>query len=1186
MEGLTRRRFNALVGGALGAGMLGAEGIARGAAIEDGTLRVGVDPEWFARVEERGLNPFAPAIGGAPHGSLLTAVYEPGVVFTEEGPMPWLYESFEPTDDDEVEATLREGVTWNDGLPLTPEDVAFSAQYVPRNGGVQLGGGGAYQEVVEAAALDERTVLFALNDNAGDWLGTTLAAPVFPAHRWEGTNNPRERVLRGEDDPVGTGPFRVEEMADRRLRLVARDDPGPRGDLDGIGPNVDAIEFSPVGGAHAQAIAQGELDLAPSTLERGAPTAASRFRDEADDDAPLRSVTGRYVGSVVFNTRRRPFDEAAFRRGLARLWDDGFHAEERGPNRQEGHLIVPPSLPWLRPAAPSEVDDPHPFPTNGDGSVDVAAARGLLATADGLRFGAPRSDTVEDEELYVDDTPFSDLRDGPMEILTRPASPTRSLERWADVLNRVGVPATVAPLSEGNAVQRAFVEQEFDAIDLRWGVQDGWLSQLPQWLGPAGRSDSGPSVNLAGYDGADDELRAMARRPFPPGERQGIVGAVIERVLSDVPLFVRDYPLLAEGVASDVGGVRYGLGGADNTRTWWSVGGDAPDDEDGASNDESSGEPNDASVATSNATVRTAGDATVVDVRTDADSFAADLSGTPIDTGGGISVTGIEGAASGGGRITLTRDIADEYYMDGPALGYLRIDDEGFRASDVTVRFSLSDGMVEPYSSDPDDLALHRRRSGEWEALSTEMRAEKGVYRFSATTPGFSRFAVAQTGAAGGGESPLAALESNPVLTGAGALAGAGLLALGNRLRKSGGSATESTDGDEADEAPTPDLSALTSVPGISEEKAESLHRNGFETRDDLRAASHEELRSVPGVGNPLAARITAEVGVEDGEESEGEPEAAEAEETEETEPEAAEPESGADGEPEPGADGETSDEPEEAKAESGADGDTPELPPVADSFAADCSAVGSLRAGSTDGPLHTYAGTLADGTEAVFRVVAPGVEVGEAFTDTARSWAGVDSDPQVATVHDYGDEPRRWLAHEPLDGVPLSECLDDDLECRVEALGEVCVAVRNAGRYSVRHRDLAPDRVYLTDDGEITVAGWGLDRVVREAAAPDAPPTHYMAPEDVSDGPVGPATDVYQLGALAYHVVTGEPPFADVPEGELADAIREERPTAPGEIDPELSAFDSRIAEAMAKEMRERYDSPHHLRRGLLAAL
>jgi len=81
------------------------------------------------------------------------------------------------------------------------------------------------------------------------------------------------------------------------------------------------------------------------------------------------------------------------------------------------------------------------------------------------------------------------------------------------------------------------------------------------------------------------------------------------------------------------------------------------------------------------------------------------------------------------------------------------------------------------------------------------------------------------------------------------------------------------------------EFEALTDISGVGDAKADALREAGFETVEDVRAASQEELAEAEGVGNALAARIKADVGeLEVSEEAEGDVETDEPEEAEETE--------------------------------------------------------------------------------------------------------------------------------------------------------------------------------------------------------------------------------------------------------------------------------------------------------------
>src|SRR5262249_41713254 len=110
----------------------------------------------------------------------------------------------------------------------------------------------------------------------------------------------------------------------------------------------------------------------------------------------------------------------------------------------------------------------------------------------------------------------------------------------------------------------------------------------------------------------------------------------------------------------------------------------------------------------------------------------------------------------------------------------------------------------------------------------------------------------------------------------------------------------------------------------------------------------------------------------------------------------------------------------------------------------------------------------------------------------------------------------------------------------------DMCNAIAYAHSQGVLHRDLKPDNVMLRKFGESLVVDWGLARVTggEEAAGPagapgagDADATRagsvlgtpvYMSPEQAAGkvDELGPASDVYSLGATLYHLLAGKVPF------------------------------------------------------------
>jgi non-specific serine/threonine protein kinase/serine/threonine-protein kinase len=170
----------------------------------------------------------------------------------------------------------------------------------------------------------------------------------------------------------------------------------------------------------------------------------------------------------------------------------------------------------------------------------------------------------------------------------------------------------------------------------------------------------------------------------------------------------------------------------------------------------------------------------------------------------------------------------------------------------------------------------------------------------------------------------------------------------------------------------------------------------------------------------------------------------------------------------------------------------------------------------------------------------------------------------------------------------------------------DVCNAVAYAHSKGVLHRDLKPGNVLLGPYGETLVVDWGLAKVTGRAGpehsnSPSTAPLTvyggagsaetaagqvlgtpgYMAPEQAA-GEVerlGPATDVYGLGATLYHLLTGRGPFAELAAPDVLDRVRKGDFPRPRQlkraVPPPLEAV---CLKAMALCPEERYASPKAL--------
>ena len=210
-----------------------------------------------------------------------------------------------------------------------------------------------------------------------------------------------------------------------------------------------------------------------------------------------------------------------------------------------------------------------------------------------------------------------------------------------------------------------------------------------------------------------------------------------------------------------------------------------------------------------------------------------------------------------------------------------------------------------------------------------------------------------------------------------------------------------------------------------------------------------------------------------------------------------------------------------------------------------------------------------------------------------------------VATLSHPGLVPIQAVGQTPGGGhFFVMELLAGPDLARLAALGAVNVAdalrwtceaadaIAYANSVGVIHCDLKPGNLVLDGERRVRVTDFGLARTFDEggARAGDriAGTAPYMAPEQVSSwwGKIGPATDVYGLGAVLYALLAGRPPFvgttvadvlAQVTSGTLPAKIQEFRP----DVSDELEAV---VKKALSKSPNERYPSASDLALALRA--
>ncbi|WP_232070792.1 protein kinase domain-containing protein [Mycobacterium lacus] len=189
---------------------------------------------------------------------------------------------------------------------------------------------------------------------------------------------------------------------------------------------------------------------------------------------------------------------------------------------------------------------------------------------------------------------------------------------------------------------------------------------------------------------------------------------------------------------------------------------------------------------------------------------------------------------------------------------------------------------------------------------------------------------------------------------------------------------------------------------------------------------------------------------------------------------------------------------------------------------------------------------------------------------------------PGLVAVYDQGLDGRHpFLVMELIEGGTLRELLIERGPMPPHAVAAVLSRVLGglaaAHRAGLVHRDVKPENILISDDGDIKIADFGLVRAVAAAGITSASvilgTAAYLSPEQVRDGNAGPRSDVYSAGILTYELLTGCTPFT----GDSALSIAYQRldtdvPHPSAVIDGVPTQFDEFVACATARDPADRF--------------
>ena len=219
-------------------------------------------------------------------------------------------------------------------------------------------------------------------------------------------------------------------------------------------------------------------------------------------------------------------------------------------------------------------------------------------------------------------------------------------------------------------------------------------------------------------------------------------------------------------------------------------------------------------------------------------------------------------------------------------------------------------------------------------------------------------------------------------------------------------------------------------------------------------------------------------------------------------------------------------------------------------------------------------------------------------FRREARAVARLRHENIVRVIeHNKTPEGLHYMALELVKGGSLQERIEERGPAAPREAAtlarDLALALDYAHELDVLHRDIKPANILLDEAGRPRLTDFGLAKVLGDdlqsrvltAAGDVLGSPSYMAPEQARGEPdrIGPASDVYGLGATLYQLLTGRVPFQAKALTQLLFQIVREPPRAPSTIRPEIpEALEEIVLRCLEKDPANRFQSGAELAEAL----
>ncbi len=203
-----------------------------------------------------------------------------------------------------------------------------------------------------------------------------------------------------------------------------------------------------------------------------------------------------------------------------------------------------------------------------------------------------------------------------------------------------------------------------------------------------------------------------------------------------------------------------------------------------------------------------------------------------------------------------------------------------------------------------------------------------------------------------------------------------------------------------------------------------------------------------------------------------------------------------------------------------------------------------------------------------------------ERFRHEAQA-AAMLAHPNIVDIYDVGhDDDIHYIVMEYVDGTDLKTIINREgplpIQRAVNLAEQIARGLYAAHRAGMVHRDIKPQNVIVTPDGQARVTDFGVAKSHLSTALTETGisfgTVEYLSPEQAQGRPATPQSDVYALGIVLYEMLTGRLPFSG--DGAVAIAMKHvsEAPTPPRRLNPAIPAgLEALVLRALAKDPAQR---------------